>query len=124
MAIPLSRLDPSVRLAERVRLEETGKVEDATDASDAFRNTGGAAAELYRASIRRRERFASGGRALGGWVGLVIGLKLIHLSIRRRRVDWAPDPANCVSCGRCFWYCPGEQVRLGLIEDVSVVEKG
>jgi Fe-S-cluster-containing hydrogenase component 2 len=50
---------------------------------------------------------------------LVIGIKLISLSIRRKRVDYQPDPSRCVSCGRCYWYCPGEQVRLGLISDVS-----
>ncbi|MHC4407171.1 MAG: hypothetical protein ACYTG0_46760, partial [Planctomycetota bacterium] len=55
------------------------------------------------------------------WIGLVIGVKMIHLSIRRRRIDYEPDRAGCVSCGRCFWYCPPEQVRLGLIDDVSVV---
>ena len=52
----------------------------------------------------------------GAWIGLVIGVKLIHLSIRRRRTEYEPDRANCVSCGRCFWYCPNEQVRLGLID--------
>ena len=56
---------------------------------------------------------------LGGWVGLVIGVKLIHLSLRRRRTDYSPDRGGCVSCGRCFWYCPCEQVRLGLIENVE-----
>ena len=52
----------------------------------------------------------------GAWIGLVIGVKLIHLNIRRRRTEYEPDRANCVSCGRCFWYCPNEQVRLGLID--------
>jgi len=50
---------------------------------------------------------------LGAWVGLVIGAKLIHLSIRRRRRDYQPDRTSCVSCGRCFWYCPGEQAIQG-----------
>lgn len=51
----------------------------------------------------------------------MIGLKLITLSIRRKRTDYQPDRSRCVSCGRCYWYCPGEQVRLGLIRDVSEV---
>jgi ferredoxin len=49
-------------------------------------------------------------------MGLVIGAKLVHLSVRRRRAEFLPDRANCVSCGRCFWYCPSEQVRQGMIE--------
>jgi formate hydrogenlyase subunit 6/NADH:ubiquinone oxidoreductase subunit I len=52
---------------------------------------------------------------------LVVGVKLIHLSIRRRRTEYQPDKANCVSCGRCFWYCPVEQLRLGLIQTLPDV---
>ena len=123
LGTPLSKMHPEVRLAERIRLEETGKVEDATDASDAFRETGRSSEDLYAAGIALRGQFASGGLWLGGWVGLVIGLKLIQLSLRRQRSDYQPDPAGCVSCGRCFWYCPCEQVRLGLIENVEMVVK-
>jgi ferredoxin len=47
---------------------------------------------------------------------LVLGGKLVQLSLRRRREEFEPDKGNCVSCGRCFWYCPHEQLRLGLIE--------
>ena len=58
--------------------------------------------------------------AFGAWVGLVVGVKLIHLSIRRRRAEYEPDPANCVSCGRCFWYCPQEQARLGARDWIGI----
>jgi NosR/NirI family transcriptional regulator, nitrous oxide reductase regulator len=124
MAVPLSRLHATVRLAEQVRMEETGRVEGTTDASDAFRNTGRAAKELYAEAIGLRHEFARAGLWLGAWVGLVIGAKLIHLSVRRRRWDYQPDKAACVSCGRCFWYCPPEQARLGLIETLPIVSKG
>jgi NosR/NirI family nitrous oxide reductase transcriptional regulator len=119
LAVPLARMDPTVRLAEQVRLEETKKLAEATDASSAFYESGQPAIELYAEAIGRRGGFASAGGWLGLWVGLVIGVKLVHLAIRRRRVDYQPDRSGCVSCGRCFWYCPGEQARLGLIEDVS-----
>ena len=118
LSVPLSRMHPDVALAERVRLEETGRVEGTTDASEAFLNTGRPAAELYAEAIALREQFAFAGRWLGAWVGLVIGLKLIHLSLRRRRVDYQPDPANCLACGRCFQYCPAEQARRGLIQNL------
>jgi ferredoxin len=119
LSIPLSRLHVDVRLAERLRWEETGRVSDTVDATNAFRNTGRPAAELYWEVNRLRERFVSAGGWLGAWVGLVVGAKLIALSIRRRRTDYRPDPGRCVSCGRCFWYCPQEQVRLGLIPPVA-----
>ena len=116
LAVPLSRLHPVVRLADRVRLEETGKVDDPNDASDAFRNTGRAKEDLYREAIRRTNAFERGGMWLGVWTGLVIAVKLIYLCLRRRREDYQPDRAGCVSCGRCFWYCPEEQNRRGWIQ--------
>jgi ferredoxin len=58
---------------------------------------------------------------LGAWVGLVLSVKLVQLSIRRRRTDYHPQQTGCVSCGRCFKSCPVELVRLGLIQDVSEV---
>ncbi len=95
------------------------KLEEPTDASKAFYESGQPVGELYAEAIGRREEFAWAGGWLGLWVGLVVGVKLVHLSVRRRRVDYQPDRTGCVSCGRCFWYCPGEQARLGLIQDVS-----
>jgi NAD-dependent dihydropyrimidine dehydrogenase PreA subunit len=116
---PLSQMDPTVRRAEEVRLHQTGKLDEATDAVDAFYESGQPVVALYRQALQRRGLFAWAGSLLGVWMGLVIGGKLVHLSIRRRREEYTPDRAGCVSCGRCFWYCPGEQARLGLIEDVS-----
>jgi len=112
---PLSRLHPTVRLADRIRQEQTGRVEGTIDASDAFRNTGRATDNLYREALALTATFRTAGGWFGAWVGLVIGVKLIHLSVRRRRSDYQPDRAACVSCGRCFWYCPGEQARQGWI---------
>jgi NAD-dependent dihydropyrimidine dehydrogenase PreA subunit len=49
-------------------------------------------------------------------MGLVVCLKLIHLSIRRRRHDYEADPAACLSCARCYLSCPVEHERLqGLV---------
>ena len=116
---PLSRLDPQVRLAEQVRLEELGQVEQTTDASDAFRNTGQAPAQLYREALQLQQRYSRLGGWLGAWIGLVLSVKLVQLSVRRRRAEYHPDQSGCVSCGRCFKSCPVELVRLGLIQDVS-----
>lgn len=121
LSIPLSRIDWRVRLAERVRLEEAGQVSGTIDASDAFRSSGRPVAELYATALDLRGRYRTLGAWLGAWTGLVIAVKLVSLSIRRPRHDYQPDPSRCVSCGRCFWYCPNEQVRLGLIRDVSEV---
>ncbi len=42
----------------------------------------------------------------GAFFGLVIALALINLSVKRTRKFYEIDDANCVSCGRCFRYCP------------------
>ena len=116
LVVPLSQMHPTVRLAERVRLENDGKVSDTTDASDAFRNTQRPVEDLYGEALHQRRLLGIAGGWFGAWVGLVVGIKLIHLSLRRRRGEHQPDPASCVSCGRCFWYCPGEQARQGMIQ--------
>ena len=121
IAGPLALAHPESRLAEQVRLEELGLAADTTDASEAFRGTGRSTDELYQSAIERRSRFVTVGALLGAWTGFVLGIKLIHLSMRRRRDDYQADRAGCVSCGRCYWYCPVEKVRLGLIADVSEV---
>jgi len=109
---PMSRMHATVRLAERVWLEEEGKVEGDTDESQAFRRTGRPSEELYAKALGLRGRFAVGGAALGAWVGLVVGVKLLALSIRRTRADYEADRSTCLACGRCFAYCPVERDRL------------
>ncbi|MFV1966614.1 MAG: 4Fe-4S binding protein [Pirellulaceae bacterium] len=123
LAVPLSHLDPEVQLAEQLRREDLGLTDTMTDASEAFRNARHSVSDLYQATLLEREQFRWLGGALGVWVGLVVSIKLISLSIRRRRDEFLPNRTGCVSCGRCFWYCPVEQVRLGLIENTDEVVK-
>jgi NosR/NirI family nitrous oxide reductase transcriptional regulator len=111
LKIVASRMHPTVRLAERVRLEETGKVEGTTDASDAFRATGAETADLYEEASNIRARFGLGCLIFGGFIGLVIGLELISVSVWRQREDYEADRASCLACGRCFEYCPREHLR-------------
>jgi NosR/NirI family transcriptional regulator, nitrous oxide reductase regulator len=118
---PLARLNPTVRLADRIRLEQMGLVEGTIDASNVFWNSGQTSSHLYREALSLSSRFRWAGGWFGAWVGLVVGVKLIHLSIRRRRSDYQPDRTACVSCGRCFWYCPSEQARQGWVQDIKPV---
>jgi ferredoxin len=112
-----SRMDATVRLAERIYLEENGKAAETTDASLAFRASGKEVKQLYEDASNIRAAFGRGGRLLGGFVGLVVGLKLIGVSVWRRREDYEPDRARCMACGRCFQYCPKERVRLKKAKD-------
>ncbi|MCC6123495.1 MAG: 4Fe-4S binding protein [Pirellulales bacterium] len=121
LEVPLSRVNQTVRLAEYVRIDQLRKEAEtaepagltyepfAVDAVNAFRNTRRPVTELYQQAVDLRKWFAAAGAWFGAYVGLVIGVKLIHLSLRRRRADYQPDRAGCVACGRCFWYCPEEK---------------
>jgi NosR/NirI family nitrous oxide reductase transcriptional regulator len=106
-----SRVHATVRLADRIYLEETGREEGTTDASAAFRAMGKDVKDLYAEALDIQARFGHGGWLSGGFVGLVIALKLIGLSLRRRRTDYEADRAGCLACGRCFEYCPREHTK-------------
>ena len=126
----LAGLHPVVKTARRVRLEETGAVKGTNDLSDAFRATGRPSRELYSDALAIQRRFTDrwtllplgnppGPAALsigwahlmGGFLGAVVGLKLLSLSVRRTRRDYLPNRAKCLSCARCFAYCPRERLR-------------
>ncbi|MBB3205176.1 Fe-S-cluster-containing hydrogenase component 2 [Rhodopirellula rubra] len=106
MRVPLSRMDPDVQLAEQLRKESMGLAVTTTDASEAFRNARRDERALYESVITKQDRFRWLGVMLGAWIGVVISFKLVSLGIRRPHADYRADTKNCVSCGRCFWYCP------------------
>jgi ferredoxin len=110
-------MDATVRLAERIYLEDNGKAAGTTDASLAFRATGKEVKQLYEDASNIRARFGRGGWLFGGFAGLVAGLKLIGVSVLRRREDYEVDRGRCLACGRCFQYCPKERVRLKKAKD-------
>ena len=130
---PMARIHRTVKLARLVRLEEAGEAKvGSTDETDAFWKTGRTPDELFADAQRVTERFAGAWKLydvtlwtgtkkriglfvpgaaawFGAFAGLVVGVKLAHVSLRRRRADYEPDRATCVSCGRCFEYCPVER---------------
>jgi len=112
---PASRLNPTVSLAEELaRNPVSTSVEKPTAPNElALERARLAPAEITEPATRIRRTFTIGGWAFGGWVGLVIGVKLISLSLRRTRTDYEPDRGNCVACARCFEHCPNELARIG-----------
>ncbi|MFW6163139.1 MAG: hypothetical protein ACODAJ_10260, partial [Planctomycetota bacterium] len=111
LGAPLSRMHMQVQTAERVWLEEQGEVEGETDASKAFRRTGRPPEELYADALAIREEVRTVGWGAGAVVGLLVALRVIGVSIRRRHSDYQADRARCLACGRCFEYCPIERRR-------------
>jgi ferredoxin len=114
-----SQAHETVRLAKQIHMEEAGETQETTDASTAFRATGQDVKELYKQASIIRSRFEIGGWFFGGFIGLVIGLKLIGLSVWRQRTEYEANRASCLACGRCYKYCPREHVRLEKTKEVT-----
>jgi NosR/NirI family transcriptional regulator, nitrous oxide reductase regulator len=114
---PASRLHPTVSLADQlVRAEGTAPNLGPQSPDDlALERARQTPKEILTETAGIRHKFDMGGWIFGAWVGLVIGAKLISLSVRRKRTDYEPDRGDCFACARCFEYCPNELVRRGLM---------
>ena len=113
--VPLSRQHSTVSLAEEILLENSGKRTEMTDATKAFRAAGKPTEELFEEARIIQDKFKVGGWIVGAFIGLIIWIKLINLFIRRKQLEYDIDKGMCLSCARCFSYCPYEQVRRGII---------
>ncbi len=114
LAPATSRMDATVRLAERIYLEDKGELTDTTDATDAFRASGKPVQQLYDEAADIRAQFRLGGLMVGVFVGAVAGLKLINHSIRWQRTEYEANRAGCFACGRCYNYCPQHRAKTRL----------
>ena len=102
----LSRANKDVKLYDMVMLHEADPQDMLTIELDAFYGMGGTVEELterYHAIQTEFKRYAT---IAGALIGLVFGITLINLSVKRSRKLYEIDHANCVDCGRCFSYCP------------------
>ena len=117
----LAPLNLDIRTAQLLHLEEDGWV----DTSGTFPETralvqyGTPSEKVYQRAVDAYRMFEIAGTWLGIWIGLVIGIKWISLTIRRRRVDYVVDSARCFACGRCFWYCPNQKEKRLLLMNES-----
>lgn len=112
LAVPLSKVNRTVKLSERIAAEDAGTLQEQDNWSKAFRATGKPTHELHAAALRVRGQFYQGALLLGAFMGLVIGVKLISLSFDQPHRVYEPDTANCVACGRCYSYCPRVLVQV------------
>ncbi|MEY4385969.1 MAG: hypothetical protein RLY20_1252 [Verrucomicrobiota bacterium] len=113
---PAARLNPHVALAEdylAVKDQAPTQVAN-TPAELALSRARLDPQSLVTKAAQIKRQIVIGGWIFGAWVGLVIGGKLISLSVRRTRTDFEPDRGGCFSCARCFESCPQEFVRRGV----------
>jgi ferredoxin len=112
----------TVRLAQRLAHEQGKAPRQGAATADDLELARGQQQpkEILAQAAQIQQRFALGGIGFGGWIGLVIGVKLLSLALRRNRSDYEPDPGACVACARCFEHCPEEMSRRGLVLPASV----
>jgi ferredoxin len=110
-----AQLHPAVALAERYARQQTDPVQYGLMTPEALSLQRAAAnpEAVFTAASDLRHRFDLACCLFGGWIGLVIGVKLLALSVPAIRTDYEPDRGACVACARCFTACPNERVRLG-----------
>ena len=108
MHTSLARQHFTVSLAEEIRMENSGVRAETTEITRTFRASGQPTSELFEQADMIVSRFYTGSWLLGGFLGLVVALKLIRLSVWKKHTEYSADTGNCLSCGRCFSYCPFE----------------
>jgi Fe-S-cluster-containing hydrogenase component 2 len=106
MSDTFSRVIKDVRLYEMVLQNETQPQEVQSLELQAFYGQGGSIEKLTPHIEKIQQEFKLYSTIMGAFLGLVIGLTLIGLSLKRTRKHYEIDDANCVNCGRCFSYCP------------------
>ena len=107
----LARAHPTVLRAREVRSTGTDTPNYRALHTQAFLKMGRTIEQLNVDEQNVLAKFEVGAAVLGGFLGLVIGSRLIALSVRRTRTDYEADRGRCVACGRCFAYCPKEHAR-------------
>jgi len=116
----LARANPTVRLAEQIRLEDEGVVKETTLESRTFRSQEKTGEQLANESQNIVAQFRIGGWILGAFLGLTFSLKLFGLSVRRKREDYEPNPQHCFSCGRCWESCPVDRAPSAKVKKLGL----
>jgi ferredoxin len=102
----LSHANKDVRLYEQVMQNETNPQDIQPIDVEVFFSQGGTMDELLVRTTGIRRQFTFYSTVAGALIGLIIGISLINLSLKRTRETYEIDHAACINCGRCFSYCP------------------
>ena len=102
----LSRVHPDVYLAELIISHPELKEDEENLDIQVFLESEKTFEQLVEEASVLRSNFKKGGTALGGFIGLVLGITLMNQVVFRRREDYEPHRGDCFSCGRCMDYCP------------------
>ena len=109
LSVPMSSYNNTVFLAEQVVAERLNPDLEPTLQTETFGSMGMSEDELMSNAALIRSRMNMGGWLLGGFLGLVFGVKLISMSTVRSRKDYEVHRSTCFSCARCCSYCPSDE---------------
>ncbi len=102
----LSRAHKDVRLYDMVKQQETNPRDKISLELESFYGQGGKVDDLKNKVEVILKDYTYYSSIAGAMIGLVFGLILIKLSVKRSRKLYEIEHADCVACGRCFSYCP------------------
>ena len=103
---PLSTIHPTVHLAEEMKWETEHHQKTNSEESNAFHESGIQETQLFSEAGEIQSIFYNGTWLGGAILGLFFGIALLKTAIVRKQTDYEPDRGNCVSCGKCYKYCP------------------
>jgi len=84
-----------------------------------FLSSGKSMETLVKEAKVIQDKFYIGGWILGGFLGLVIGIKLVTELVYNRKEDYVPHRGDCYSCGRCMEYCPVSKKMAKVTTELS-----
>jgi ferredoxin len=102
----LSGVNNKVQLAREIRLEKKTGKNAVSKAAIAFHESGQTEEQLFSEELAVIERFRKGAPFVGLFLGLSLGIGLFSSSVRNIRTEYIINRGRCVSCGKCFKYCP------------------
>jgi NAD-dependent dihydropyrimidine dehydrogenase PreA subunit len=113
----LARQNPTVRLSETLRLNQLHPPANPSPEVTAFSGSGIRVEALEQRAATIQVQFRIGSWLLGGFLGAVLGFRLIGSAIKRRREIYEPNKGTCLSCARCYLSCPEEHQRQLHLEE-------
>jgi ferredoxin len=102
----LASIHPSVSLATEINWENNQNRKTGSEESKAFHSSGIPAEMLFNDAAEIQRKFYVGTWIAGSLLGLFFGIGLIQHAVVQKRNDYEPNKGNCVSCGKCYKYCP------------------
>ena len=99
-------VNPNVKLANQVLFPAINKNTNESFEIQAYKSSGKPQEEVVRDASEVYKSFRNGSMALGGFLGLLFGIKIAGKMIHRHNPDYIPHKGRCFSCLRCVDYCP------------------